>query len=240
MEKRPNIFGLIMSAIILEAKSQKQDIKITRRTVGRSLILNSKFLILNKGFTPTPGSHGRKAAVWGFTLLETIVALAVILGAIVGPYTLATRGIVNTATAKNKLAALNIAEDGIELVRKIREDNILAGRRWDTDIPTGEWQIDLVSGALTSDPLDQPLTYYPSTGVYARPNNESVLGGGSSVSPFTRVVRIDKPPTVQTPGINDFDGNGVPTQLRIRSTVSWDERIIVKRVVLEEIIYNWQ
>src|SRR3989344_3040419 len=61
----------------------------------------------------------------GFTLLETIVALAVITAAVVGPVVLITSGLISFGFAKNKLIALNLAQEGLELVRAIRENNVL-------------------------------------------------------------------------------------------------------------------
>src|SRR3989344_1181853 len=49
----------------------------------------------------------------GFTLIETIVALAVITSAIVGPFTLATKGILHVSFAKNKLVAANLSQEGV-------------------------------------------------------------------------------------------------------------------------------
>lgn len=161
----------------------------------------------------------------GYTLLETIIALAVIMGAIAGPYSLATRGILSSLASKNKLAAFNLSQEGIELVRKIRDDNVLSGANWGTDIASGSWKIDVVNNTLS--PFDgAALLYDAGLGLYQ--NNTG------SPSIFTRRITIEKPPAQPTPGIPDAD------QIRIISTVTWTERGLSKTAELEEIMYNWR
>src|ERR1051326_5311993 len=69
----------------------------------------------------------------GYTLLETIVALAIIVGALSGPVTLVATGLVSSQYYKNKLTAINLAEEGIETIRSYRDNNILAGHPFDMD-----------------------------------------------------------------------------------------------------------
>lgn len=168
----------------------------------------------------------------GFTLLETVVALGVILSAIAGPYSLAVTGIINAGASKNKLAAINLAQEGIELVRKIRDDNALliaAGtlgtNRWDDGITSGDWEIDAVQGTLLPY-SGQPLKFDPAIELYQ-------LNSGTP-SIFTRRVTIDNPHAPPTLGIPASD------QILVRSTVSWSDKTAVKSVSLEEVIYNWQ
>src|SRR3989344_8747359 len=87
----------------------------------------------------------------GFTLLETVVALGLIFSAMVGPVTLATRGIFFAKFSKNKLVAANLAQEGIELIRKMRDDNALSNPgQWDDDLDVGNWQADVFSSSLTA------------------------------------------------------------------------------------------
>ncbi len=63
----------------------------------------------------------------GFTLVETMVAITVLLVAIVGPMTIASRGLQSAFFAKDQLAGLYLAQEAIELVRATRDANALAG-----------------------------------------------------------------------------------------------------------------
>jgi len=66
----------------------------------------------------------------GFSLLETTVAVAILIIAVVGPLTLASTSIKSFSQAKNGLLAASLAQEGIELVRNYRSSNVLGGRGW--------------------------------------------------------------------------------------------------------------
>lgn len=152
----------------------------------------------------------------GFTLIETIIALAVITSAVVGPFSLATKGILNASFAKNKIIAANLSQEGVELVRKIRENNILAGRNWDYGIASGSWQGDIFSSDL-SPFSGVPLLFDSATGIYSQ--NSGIQSG------FTRKITITKPSA---------------NEISVSSEVSWMERSIDRKIILSEKLYNWR
>lgn len=65
----------------------------------------------------------------GFTLLETLVAISILVTAIVGPLTLAAQTIRSQQVAKDNLIAANLAQEGIELIRNYRSNNVLRLRK---------------------------------------------------------------------------------------------------------------
>jgi len=85
----------------------------------------------------------------GFTLLETIVALSVLITAVIGPMSLAQQTIHAQVSARNNLIAANLAQEGIELIRNYRSNNIL--RNSETDNPLDYW-IDGMEDACILDP----------------------------------------------------------------------------------------
>lgn len=165
----------------------------------------------------------------GFTLLETIVALALIVSAVAGPFTLATRGIFAAKFSKSRLVALNLTQEGIELIRKMREDNMLSGADWRgtgscalncTRLPDGSYQPDVFAApGGTTPPLNSntPLRFDEAAGLF----NQSA----GSATPFTRVVEISTP---------------AADQMRVVSRITWVESGIPRRVELETVLYNWQ
>lgn len=164
---------------------------------------------MNKSFTPLQLHrnvnlcHGRKAkppdgfdffpkrlvfkVVTGFTLIETIVAIALIIGAAMGPFTLTARGIFGSKTIKNKLVAANLAQEGIEIIRRIRDSNEMfrctdtgyeisnpsapPGTRLEwrnpaigtsynsgcVQLPDGNWEIDAAQAAVGLSSASSPL-----------------------------------------------------------------------------------
>src|SRR3989338_5063055 len=62
----------------------------------------------------------------GFTIIESIVALTIIIAAVIGPFMLISRGILSSKSAKNRLVAANLAQEEIEMIRYFRDSNVLA------------------------------------------------------------------------------------------------------------------
>lgn len=78
----------------------------------------------------------------GFTLVETLVAIAILTLAVAGPLYTASRAIVAAETARDQLIASYLAQEGIEYVRKMRDNEFLAafqigGANISTDAWTG-------------------------------------------------------------------------------------------------------
>ncbi|MBI4134851.1 MAG: type II secretion system protein [Candidatus Sungbacteria bacterium] len=190
----------------------------------------------------------------GFTLLETIIALGVILGGIVGPYTLATRGVISSSTAKDKLIALNLSQEGIELVRHLRENNILEGQPWHKGISKNDggggpdceagYQISAIDEDGNLGELecyrDLPMYYYGNTGLnlplYVHSNQMYGILGKETV--YKRRVEVMHP----IPASSDYYTPGVPPsdQMLIRVTVEWQTRSFTQSIALEEVMFDWE
>jgi prepilin-type N-terminal cleavage/methylation domain-containing protein len=62
----------------------------------------------------------------GFTLVETLVAVTLLLLVIVGPMTIATRGLQNAFYAGDQTTAIFLAQEAIEHMQRLRDDNALS------------------------------------------------------------------------------------------------------------------
>lgn len=194
-----------------------------------------------------------KRTAGGFTLIEALVALALILGALVGPVTLVTMGLLNFSFAHNKLIAANLAQEGVELIRTIRDNNILCDEingsdSWLWDHDPGEASnvrignsrqiaspASIVSDTCGSGAIESPdLENY--SGQRIRYDSPSELYGyiGSEETIFARWIDISSPPSPPTPGIPPLD------QMDVISTVTWTERGRPHSIVLQERMYNWK
>ena len=131
--------------------------------------MNIKF---KKGFTRSVKNRDARSALVkasrfstaGFTLVETLVAIAIFAFAITGLISITAKGVFNTNFVKNKFTAGYLSLEGAELVRNIRDTAAIDGTTWDavmTDnnllghctIPGGACFIDADPGALM--PLPQ-------------------------------------------------------------------------------------
>src|SRR5579872_5742052 len=63
----------------------------------------------------------------GFTIIETLVAIAVLMIAIVGPLTIAEQALTQATFSKDQMIASYLAEDAMESIRNIRDNNLLTG-----------------------------------------------------------------------------------------------------------------
>lgn len=67
----------------------------------------------------------------GFTLIETLISLAILTTAIVAMIWVAGGGVSNALYSKNKIIANYLAEEGLEVVRNIRDGEAAGGGGWD-------------------------------------------------------------------------------------------------------------
>jgi prepilin-type N-terminal cleavage/methylation domain-containing protein len=89
-------------------------------------------------------THSKK----GFTLLETLVAISILLIAVVGPMSIIGRSLPQSAYARDHAIAVNLAQEGIEAVRQKRDSNMLS--KWAIDSPA--WDNGIGAGYYVVDP----------------------------------------------------------------------------------------
>src|SRR3989344_424012 len=72
-----------------------------------------------------------EASSSGFTIIETLVAIAILLLSIIGPLTIAEKGLASAEAARQEITAFYLAQEAIEYVRNIRDTNALQnGGQW--------------------------------------------------------------------------------------------------------------
>src|SRR3989338_5015518 len=163
----------------------------------------------------------------GFTLVETIVAIAILAIAMVGPLSLAQRGLNASIYARDQITSFYLAQEAIEYVRNRRDTNNLnslsGGALWLSGLdncigkPCGiDSSIDPLVGAQTVDcnmlPFDSRrclLVFNPTTGIYGvyglRKNPDWTLPSPWRVTTFNRTMQITRV-TVGDPVTGDTNG----------------------------------
>ena len=66
----------------------------------------------------------------GFTLLETLVAVAILMVAIVGALSLVSRGLSAAFVAKDQVTAFYLTVEAVEDIKNWRESNMCNKREW--------------------------------------------------------------------------------------------------------------
>ena len=154
----------------------------------------------------------------GFTLIEAMVALVLITIAMGPVFILATSSVNVASRIEHNLIASNLAQEGIEVIRNIRDTNWTAGATFDSNLPTGTWRVqwDTVGGGLMAMGSNPVLK--KSNGLY------NYLVGTDTV--FRRTVTISKP------------NSG---ELILISSVTLLERRNINRIIsTESHLFNWR
>lgn len=73
-------------------------------------------------------AKGTERARRGFTIIETLMALAVLALAVAAPLTLAERSLASVEAANTEITALYLAQEAMEYVRNLRDTNALGNK----------------------------------------------------------------------------------------------------------------
>ncbi len=72
----------------------------------------------------------------GFTIIETLVAITILMVAITGPLTISQRGLTNAVFARDQLVATYLAQDALEFVHYARDWNVANSFAYNNDLIT--------------------------------------------------------------------------------------------------------
>lgn len=160
--------------------------------------------------------HPEKLNSKGFTLIEALVAL-VILTTALGPALVLSSNVSSVASViQNNLIAANLAQEGVEVVRAIRDSNWYNGLAFDAGLPDGNYRIEWNSTSLIA--LGTNPSLKKNSGLY------SYVSGTDTI--FKRTITITK--------VNS-------EELRVVSTVTWTERgERIKNTKAESHLFDWK
>lgn len=175
----------------------------------------------------------------GFTLIESLVGVTVLLTAIVGPLTIASRGVSSGTISRDQILAYNLAQEALEAAHNQRDRNAL------TDPTDPEWLRGLVgpgseiicegeNGCLVEDIQRSSIQFEECNDECAviRQHTSGLYGYGNGSSwtdtKFRRTMRITTP----------VGGN--PDEAQVVVTVSWPQGSIARNIVLREALFRWR
>lgn len=184
----------------------------------------------------------------GFTLMEVMLSVSILSMGIVASFALISSSMARFSTSANKIIAINLAQDGLERVRNVRDTNWLKGKTdasdWDEKIEGQgaqqfiqfscvDWaDIDYVppgqaNGVTEQDRIDNCDTrcqiYIDNVGgskCFSDKDN-----GGALYSNFYRLIHIIR--------INDQSNS-------VAVTVKWKDKGTDYYFTTEDILYNWK
>jgi type II secretory pathway pseudopilin PulG len=186
----------------------------------------------------------------GFTLLEALVAISILMVAVVAPITIAQKGLSSSFYIKNQMIASYLAQDAIEYIKNKRDQVTINDVGTATHIPGWNGlgifslcnasvnprgcQIDTIKDVdfVNNDGGEAVKTYDSSNYLYID-NDNSFYGytTGSNYTPtgFTRNIRI------VFSEINTINGP-VNDQALIVVTIKWGEG---EQIIVKSLIFNY-
>ncbi len=154
----------------------------------------------------------------GFTLLEVIIAIFLIVVGIAGAFLLITRTISTMSLSSSRLVAAYLTQEGIEIVRNIRDTNWIEGApSWDDGLSAGDWEVDYNDPDLSSY-SGNPLNIETATDFY----------GYDSGTPTKFKRKITIVPLIS------------PDRLEVTVETTWTEKGKAHSHTAQEILYNWR
>lgn len=76
----------------------------------------------------------KKINFFGFTIVESLVAIGVISFAVIGPLSAARKGLSATSDSRDNSRLIFLAEEGLEFIRMVIDQNVYNGVDWLTDL----------------------------------------------------------------------------------------------------------
>src|SRR3989344_6696167 len=171
----------------------------------------------------------------GFTLLETMVAIAILLIAVVGPISLIGGAPSKVYFVRDQAIAVNLAQEGIEVVRQKRDTNLLVGgsTAWDSGFGTG----DCTSGGYQCLVDVNPLNITRCNGACGAGDNTRVY---QSSSDLLYHQYVSSPTGTHTNFRRVMSTNKVNNnEYTVIVNVTWTTGNIPGSITVSESIFNW-
>lgn len=174
-----------------------------------------------------------------FTLIESLVAISILLIAVVGPMSAISTSLSQIKIARDQMIAVNLAHEGIEAVRQIRGSNMLkewsgvAGwggtGSWRTGINSIRDQIVLLSSGVPGlnscgggcSGVDIIIYKETATGNYYQFSSVPAVGVFTPTQ-FRRIVRLERTDNREIEVLSTVTwttSNGLSKSVQVRETV---------------------
>lgn len=158
----------------------------------------------------------------GFTLIEVIVSVLMISMVSVGVMFAITLSLNSANKIRNSMIAANLAQEGLEVVRNIRDQDWHSGRPFGTSLPNGIYLVASDSQSLI--PFSDTFLKKGSGGLYKYSS-----GPGAQDTIFKRKVIIE-----------NSSQNPATVEKVVKVEVSWQEKSGPQMVQVEARLFDWR
>ena len=168
----------------------------------------------------------------GFTIVESLVAIAILLVVISGVGSAIQTGISSYIFSKNQIIAFYLAQEGFEQIRNIRDENSLNGRNWLTGLSLNLADPCYFGNACTVEPIVSSSATRcvggPGTCPFLGQDTATGFYGYNSSWPATVFKR-----EIILQELNDHE-------IAILVNVDWSKGVVTRRFQARENILDWQ
>ena len=158
----------------------------------------------------------------GFTLVETLIAITILISAVVGPMVVVQKSLSSANFSKSQIISFHLAGEAIEYIRNKRDENTLSGVSWTNGLSEcvgKKCAVDVVNDTISQCSENCPnLQFDSANGFYGYDSN-----WGNSI--FNRVVEIKS--------ISE-------EELSVLVTIFWKNGVFTKEFSVRENLFNWQ
>ena len=168
----------------------------------------------------------------GFTIVESLVAITILILAITGTASAIQTGISSYIFSKDQIIAFYLAQEGFEQVRSIRDENGLLNQHWLTGLSANSSDPCYFGNACIVDPVisNTPIRCDSGPGncPMLRQNVSDGFFGYDSSWPTTIFKR-----EIMLTQIN-------ANEISILMTINWSKGVVNRQFRAKENLLNWQ
>ncbi len=188
----------------------------------------------------------------GQGLLEAIIAVAIIAVGLSAVLALAGNNLKVSNISAQQVVAVNLAREGVEIIRNKRDSNWLAGLPFETGIigtssdMEGILEFDPAAGTWTMD-FGPDNFSDPDTVVYRNDQSGTYQGvyrqaqpSGYTPTVYKRLIHINPICANAMDGFSSNCGVGQLRGLRVLSEVQWSEKGNTRSFSVEERLFDWK
>lgn len=166
----------------------------------------------------------------GFSLVEIMTALFIVSIGLIGVMSLIVQTIQTQNLNKGALVSYQLAQEGVELIRKTRDSNWKQGKSYDSGLAPGDYIIDYTMESPRYFTIENSQLIQDSFGYYY--NSDDGIPSNTETDKLTQFTR--KITLSYDPDIADDKA------LKVHCLVTWTERNKIFNYALDTTLYDWK